>query len=347
MIDTFNAITEKEGWNNFISQLDSYDCYHTYDYHQIDKGDSEEAVLLTYDKEDVKIALPIIVRQIEGTLFKDATSVYGYSGPLSNKLPEDFDNSHFLDLLHKWFNDQGIISVFARLNPYIPQQENILKGMGELRELGKVVNIDLTCDIDLQRSQFSKTTKRYLNKVRKSCYAEISDNEEDLGSFIDLYYENMKRVNAADAYFFNPEYFKNFLSSTDFDTDLIVARLRGTDEIVSAALMVKTNKIIQYHLSGTKNDYLDLTPIRLLIDQTRIKGTEDGFVFFNLGGGLGSKEDSLFYFKSSFSKDFKDFKTWNCILNKEAYKSLCAENSDLDTSEKDPNFFPLYRFTAS
>ncbi len=347
MENKLKVITEKEGWNNFISKMDSFDCYHTYDYHLIDKRPGEEAVLLTYEEVGVRIGLPLIIRSIDGTTYKDATSVYGYTGPLSNKLPANFDNSKFLDLLLNWFKDQSIISIFSRLNPFIPNQEEILAGLGNLRELGKIVNIDLTQNIDEQRTQFSKTTKRYLNKVRRSCYVEISQNKADLDSFIDLYYENMKRVNATDTYFFDHEYFKNLLNCTDFDTDLILARLTDTDEIISAALMFKTNNIIQYHLSGTKNKYLDLTPIRLLIDETRIRGTEKGYEFFNLGGGLGSKDDSLFFFKSSFSKDFRFFKTWNCIINQPVYDRLCNKNSNLDsTTEEQPDFFPLYRFKA-
>jgi len=66
-------------------------------------------------------------------------------------------------------------------------------------------------------------------------------------------------------------------------------------------MMVKTNNIIQYHISGTKNDHLNLSPIRLLIDEMRLRGTAENYRYFNLGGGLGNNEDELFRFKSSFS----------------------------------------------
>jgi len=105
-------------------------------------------------------------------------------------------------------------------------------------------------------------------------------------------------------------------------------------------MMIKTNNIIQYHISGTKNEYLYLTPIRLLIDEMRIKGTEEKYTYFNLGGGLGSTEDSLFNFKSSFSKDFKNFKIWKYIVNEQVYKQLSEQYSKPDS---DDIFFPLYR----
>ena len=104
--------------------------------------------------------------------------------------------------------------------------------------------------------------------------------------------------------------------------------------------MIKTDSIIQYHISGTRDKYLHLTPIRVLIDEMRIRGTEQGYKYFNLGGGLGSSEDSLFNFKASFSKDFKDFKIWKYVVNQSLYENLVKQYSDLNGNQE---FFPLYR----
>ncbi len=71
----------------------------------------------------------------------------------------------------------------------------------------------------------------------------------------------------------------------------------------------------------------------------RIEATKRGMSFFNLGGGLGGKyNDSLFKFKSSFSKDFKDFKLWNLIVNQKRYDELVEKRNIAETS-----FFPKYR----
>ena len=160
---------------------------------------------------------------------------------------------------------------------------------------------------------------------------------------MELYYENMDRVNAKKSYYFDKEYFFNFIKSSSFKTDVIFAVLNETTEIISAAMMVKTNNIIQYHISGTLNDYLHLTPIRLLIDNMRIQGTNEGYTYFNLGGGLGSQDDSLLRFKSSFSKDYRDFKVWKHICNQSKYEELVASNPEA-LKAQDNTFFPLYRF---
>lgn len=50
--------------------------------------------------------------------------------------------------------------------------------------------------------------------------------------------------------------------------------------------------------------------------EMRIITTKRGMAFFNLGGGLGGGyNDSLFQFKTSFLKEFKDFCLWKPVVN--------------------------------
>ena len=219
-------------------------------------------------------------------------------------------------------------------------QDIVLKNAGNICQSGKVVNIDITKDVVEQRSLFSKTTKRYINKTAKLCSIKLSKDKKDILRFKELYYENMDRVNAHECYYFSEEYFSKFIKCSGFEVDVLHAVLNETGEVISSAMIVKTNKFVQYHISGTLNEYLHLTPIRILINEARILATEQGYKFFNLGGGLGGNEDSLFFFKSSFSKEFKNFEVWKYIVDEEAYKNLSSKYSDLNSNQ---HFFPLYR----
>ncbi len=336
------VIISKKEWDNFLSSVDNYDFYHTYDYHQLSKNKGDKPVLLKYTEGDCLIGIPLLIRSIENTDYFDATSVYGYSGPIRKGVTENFDNTNFKKAFFVFLTKEKIVSVFSRLNPFISNQKEILYTIGETIELGNVVNIDLTKDVTEQRTIFSKTTKRYINKCRKIFEVKKSNSEEDLITFMDLYYENMDRVNAKKHYYFSKEYFLDFIKSEDYETDVLMAVNKESKEIVSAAMMVKTNSIIQYHISGTRNAYLNLSPIRLLIDEMRINGSGDKYKYFNLGGGLGNNEDELFRFKSSFSKDFKKFKVWKYIVNEDIYNELVNTKNVIDKSS---DFFPLYRYT--
>lgn len=342
LIASFEAINKKHEWYNALKSIGNHDFYHTYDYHYLSKSKDEKAVLLKYTEGNKIICFPLIIRKIAGTNFFDATSVYGYVGPLQKNIDENFQNDNFSEVLNNYFIKEKIISVFSRLSPFICNQDTVLNRIGKTEKLGNIVNIDLTLELKKQRELYSKTTKRYINKCRKLCDIVISNCPSDINSFISLYYENMNRVNAKRNYYFSKEYFLKFINSKDYKTDIYFAIYKKTGEVISTALMVKTNNIVQYHLSGTKADFLHISPIRLLIDEMRINASQDNKTFFNLGGGLGNTNDGLFRFKSSFSKNFKPFKVWKHIINNEVYDSLVNQHQHI-TPDCDLDFFPLYR----
>lgn len=329
-------IKNKSDWNAVLSKVTDYDFYHTYDYHQISKEDTEEAILLTYENEDTLIALPLILRPIADTNYYDYTSVYGYVGPLSNIVDSNFDYTDYKDELLQYLKSKHIVSIFSRLHPYFDQQ-SMLESLGSVETLGDTVNIDVTLPIEESRRAYGKSNKNQINKLRRECSVIKATSEKEVLEFIDIYYENMNRLNADESYYFSKDYFFNFLDINDFKTDILLVKDNQSETIIAGAMFVKTNEsIVQYHLSGTRTDYLRMKPSKLFLDEMRVNATDEGYRYFNLGGGLGSKNDSLFEFKSSFSKDFRPFKVWKFIINEEMYHALSSKHTETD-------HFPKYR----
>lgn len=335
------VITDKEKWDACIKQSNNYDFYHTYGYHHIAKYNNETPLLLKYTGKDFIIALPLLVRNINGCEYKDATSAYGYVGPIvTGTIPDHFDNSEFIEKITDYFKNNNIISVFGRLNPYIDSQKNILKGFGQTIHQGKVVNIDLNQNPDVLRANYRSRLKTHINKARKSCFIKTGNSKADIDKFIELYYENMDRVNAKKSYYFSKEYFHDLAKNDSFTTTILSAVHNETQEVIASSMFISVGSIVHYHLSGAKTEYLDLMPTKLLIDEMRLLAAEQGFTFFNLGGGLGGRDDdSLFDFKSSFSKDFKDFYLWKLVIDKKACEQLTKEKGIAQETE----FFPSYR----
>ena len=343
-------ITEKDLWTSVLQQFDWFDSYHTYDYHNITKDDDEQSVLLYYTEENKAIALPLLVKEIEGTPYKDATSVYGYAGPVTQNICDNFDNIRFKNQVHNFFLDNNIISVFSRLHPYITLQRSVLKNIGEITKMGNIVNIDITEALETQKGSYQKRLKTYINKTRKVYSVTTAKTKDEIFKFIELYYENMRRVNAHSSYFFKHEYFLKLLESKDFKTEILIAICNDTQKIIAGAMFIKKNKMVQYHLSGCSEEYLHLNPIKLLIDEARIIATHEKYSYFNLGGGKGAKEDSLFQFKSGFSKDFRSFSLWKYIVNQEVYENLVKEKLKSVPLALQPQYlanFPYYRDCVS
>jgi lipid II:glycine glycyltransferase (peptidoglycan interpeptide bridge formation enzyme) len=335
-------INKKDDWHNLLSSIGNYDFYHTYDYHQTCKSKSDSAVILKYEHNGTVIGLPLLIREIDGSSYLDAISVYGYSGPISKGISENFDLNHYKNSLTQFFIKEKIISVFLRLNPYLPYQNIILYNFGELSYLGKVVNVNLTLSLEEQRQKYHRRLKNHVNKANRDCRVKKAVTKEDFQIFKDLYFENMDRVDAKDFYYFNDDYFEGLINSEDFETETLLAIHNETGKTIAACMFIKTNKTVQYHLSGASSEYLHLNGVKLLIDNMRIEATAQGYESFNLGGGLGgSIDDSLFRFKSSFSDEFHHFFVWKLIVNQSKYNQLCRKNK---VHNHQSSFFPLYRY---
>jgi len=331
-------IQTKEAWEAILQKCTSYDFHHTYDYHELSKSSNEKPILASYESDGTIIAVPLLLRDIENTMYKDVTSVYGHPGPISNEVNVSEHVKKFQEGLDAYFESENIVSVFSRMNPYIPFQEEILEGYGAIKTIGNMVNIDLTKDLDAQRSAYRRDTRSRVNKARRLCTVKKAETQEEVQAFIDIYIETMKKLDANDSYFFENKYFFDFLECNGFETDILLAILNETQEIIGATMFVKTKNIIQYHLSGTKTAHMKIAPSRLLLDEMRIQGTEEGYTYFNLGGGYNGQDDALFAFKASFSDNIKVFKSWRYIVNKKVYNELSGA---ITSSNSD--FFPAYR----
>jgi len=339
-------IKDKKAWVEQLAMVELLDFYHTYDYHHLSKNDDELPILIKYTDGLTSLLLPLLVRDIENSNYKDATSVYGYAGTLAINIDEQFKKENFHKELNTYFNDNKIIAVFSRLHPFIEHQEAIHDGLGTITSLGKVIYKNLGDSLEVQRAQYNRRLKTYINKSRKLCTVIEGNIEEHLDAFIHLYLENMKRVDADESYFFETDYYHRLLSSNDYKSKLMLCKHNETQEIIAGAIFIKTGNIVQYHLSGLDEEYFDLNPIKLIIDEIRIKSTLDGYKYLNLGGGKGSEEDSLFKFKSGFSKDFKTFKVWKHIVDEKTYRNLTNNRLETPLAENDDlysGFFPAYR----
>ena len=244
-------IEEKKHWDSFVSSFKESDVYHTFDYHHITKC-NDKPILIRYCDGAACIGLPLLIRKIPDTPFYDATSVYGYPGPLYKNISEGFDNTLFSKEIREYFTENNIVSVFSRLNPFIPFQRELLKGIGQINKKGVVVNIDLKKPIEQQRMEFGRRLKGQLNKVRRHCIVKKAENDEDLQSFVEIYRENMDRVNANSMYYFDDEYFKVLTESNSFHTETLLALHKDSGETIGGSMFIYKNSLVHYHLSGTR-----------------------------------------------------------------------------------------------
>lgn len=339
------TLEERGKWIDLIRRARSYDFYHSWTYHSLDNSKGN-VLMFVYEEGPDFIAIPLIKRSIPDSEYYDMSSVYGYSGPVSNLEFKDL-NPDFTGRFKKAFLDfleeEKVVTIFSRLNPFFDQAA-ILEPFGGLVANGKVVVFDLGLSIEMQRQNYHGGVLRKIRKLReKGYYVKEGGTDEDIKNFVSIYTSNMLRVDASETYYFDEPYFKALLRADEFDARLVFVYDKDNYP-VCGAIVVHTNGIMQAHLLGTRTAWLADSPAKLLTEEITILGREMGAKYYNLGGGLGFKEDSLFLWKTNFSSLTFEYQTWRFVADPEAYNSLLLQQEIDPLIEVD--FFPLYRLQA-
>lgn len=343
-------------WTEALSLCCSYDTYHTSEYHLVAKQQGEgEPHLFFFRMGDDAVALPILLRQLktidglDSSKCCDITSVYGYPGIITtihanSSAAEEFRVA-FQSSLYSCFEDLSVIAFFTRTNPLIDKNW-LLEGAAEILNLSSTVAIDLTKSEKEQLGGMSKGHRYDIRKAyRNGVTAEEDTHFEYLTDFIRAYNETMNRVGALDYYFFSEDYYRTLKSILGDSLKLYVACFEN--RVVSASMFLVTGNIIQYHLSGTFSDCFSYNGAKVIIDAVRLWGSEHGYSWLHLGGGVGSAEDHLFRFKAGFSRQRFPFKIIRMIVNEVKYQQACdARNKWLKMNNHkliSNNYFPQYR----
>jgi len=343
-----------ERWHAVLERCTTYDFYHLATYHHLQARESNSrAVLFVYEEEELLVALPLLVRslkEIEGlgeVLLDqyDATSVYGYAGPITNH--DWSDGAFFKRFGHALKNallDMQVIAAFSRLHPVFENDRGLF--LGEIVPLGQTVSVDLTIPLEEQFYAYRKSHRYEIRKARKEGVEAFLDSDwRYYDDFVELYLSTMNRVEADEYYLFDRSYFDDLRAALGPNLNLFVAQKDGV--IISGALFTLIGNIVEYHLSGSSTSWMQYAASKLVIDTARLWAVKQGAEILHLGGGFGSQEDTLFLFKSGFSNRFHRFKIWEYVVDPERYaqavdnrkKWLHSKNLQLVQA----SFFPAYR----
>jgi hypothetical protein len=263
----------------------------------------------------------------------DIVSPYGYPGFVVNEAGQDpdFIGTCFNQLTKIWY-EQNICSAFIRLHPiinnYFPFSNSFNHNFAFTHGNIVVCNL-LSTDQDI----WKQTRRSHRNNVSKlkvtgfNCSITPVNGLRSLKDFLQIYEATMIRVGAKDSYFFSPKYFEKLASI--LDEYLYICEVEVGGQTVASSLVTESCGIVQYHLGGTRDDFVHQSPSILMI--------------------TGSKEDSLYHFKSGFSKLTKPFTTIKMVVNENMYSKLIESSCQrsnrpiLDVDISNQSFFPAYR----
>lgn len=283
------------------------DIYYQSDYASLYSDNDSEVFNFTFRQDENKIHFHSIKRPInfvagqavDGDYF-DLETPYGYGGPVTNCHDKDFLSKAF-KAYRVECQSQNIVCEFIRFHPFNPIMEHnqLFDFYAQERQ---VVIVDLSLPVEERWAKYSKTTRNILRKANKKLN-RISDSKI-LGDFYSLYQQTMDKNNAAEFYYFKPEYFNKLIAINNVD----LLSITLDSEVVSTGFFMYGNELAHYHLSANNSDFLSENGNYALLDYAFDQAKEYGCKWMMLGGGRTSDEmDSLFKFKKKFSDKILPF----------------------------------------
>jgi hypothetical protein len=309
-------------WDALLAELGVADAYLLRGYAEascvLDPG---EPLLLHHENA----VLACIVRKIPGNEAYDVTTPYGYGGPVGA-------DAGFYAEYERWCTERGIVSTFIRYHPLFENHRQAAPSV-HASYAGATVGWPLAGDL------LAGMHGKHRNTIRKAERAgvavEVAVAPADLAGFVDLYEQTMRRQQAREYYFFPAAYWEQLVKLGD---RLVRFDATNGGEPIAAALCLRGDRWLHYHLGATDDAARDLGASNLLLYRAALWGQEHGLEEFHLGGGAGGREDSLFAFKQRFSPNgAREFWVGKAVHDEDAYCRLSG-NAEIDLG-----FFPAYR----
>lgn len=346
------TIDEIEKWDKIVERFNDNDIYYFAAYSKAFKANGDgEPILFYYEDRDIR-AMNVVMKRdiandprfrgkIKSNKYFDLSTPYGYGGFLiEGKVTEASIKS--LEFEYSAFCQKaGIISEIVRMHPLL-KNANYLGGLYEIENLGKTVTMLLNSKEEIWNN-LNTNKRRWIKKSIDSGIEIYWGRDPRLfEEFKNMYFQTMKKNKAKEYYFFNDSFFDSLLEDLKYHATIFYALYKGKKVAMVLVLYVKGK--IHHHFSASDKEFQHLASTNLLMYEVARWGSVNGYQTFHLGGGVGSREDSLYKFKEGFNKKSDTtFSIGKKIFDPERYKELIEirrVEGHFDETEK---FFPLYR----
>jgi CelD/BcsL family acetyltransferase involved in cellulose biosynthesis len=353
LMRTYFVDAQDSRWRTLVEST-VHDVYHFPEYVSLAAShDGGEAVLFVAEDGVRRFLVPLVIRPIppelgvEDMQYFDAATPYGYPGPLFSPYTVGKDEAFVRQASAAFvaaLSAKKFVTCFVRLHTILPAPVDQFMEYGDVVNHGDTISIDLSLPSEMLWRQMRDDHRRDIRKAeRTGQIARMDNSRRALDTFIEIYHDTMRRVDASDYYFFSADYFQTLREKLGDHLHLCVVEIDG--EIAAAGTFTESCGIVQYQFSGTRADYMNHHPTKAMLHFVTFWGKDRDNQIFHLGGGVGGQEDSLFHFKSGFSRMRHPFYTWRIVVDSPAYQYL-TERALAATgmpAEKVENFFPTYR----
>ena len=346
------TIQQADEWNRIVKSFQHYDIYYLSNYVKAFNlhGDGEPLLFL-YEDDQMRAINIVMKRDIAhderftgemlANTYYDIATPYGYGGFLI----EGTVTKESLKALDQEYSarchQEGIVSEIVRFHPVLNNHEDVYD-MYDICQLGKTITVSLSTKEEIWKN-LNSNKKRWIKKAREAGVEVYWGRSPDLlTEFKHMYNGTMRGNNAKDYYYFNEAFYESVMKDLAHHSLIFYARYKG--ETIAMVLVIYSNGKIHHHLSASEIEYQHLAATNLVMYEIACWASENGFKTFHMGGGVGSREDSLYQFKQGFNKQSNtNFAIGKKIFDQQKYNQLIEIRTRECPINELESFFPLYR----
>ena len=334
-------LVEEAEWDTHVTRLGVRDTYSCFAYHRASallEPEGTRPVLLAFSDDAGEVALPLLLRPLPDGRGWDATSAYGYGGPIGSGVP---DLNAFGTALDDWANEHQVVSTFLRLNPLL-RNDRLVPPTAHVIDAGSTVGWDLSPGRNLRRGLQAARRKRVRKAEGAGVTVTVTSRPSSLDHFRELYDATMQRQQGKDFYFFPDSYWRALLTDDQLLVPLLVEGwLAG--RMICALLCFVSDRWLHAHLAGGSDVAREVSASAACYLAAAEWGQAHGLACFHLGGGLGgSNNTTLYEFKQRFDPQSSPlkFQVAKLVHDRDRYLELAG-------SDVTDGFFPPWRQPGS
>lgn len=343
---TVYTLDESQQWDCVVRSFEKYDVYWLSGYVKAFQIHGDGTPLLFYFEDEKTQGIHVVMKRdvaddkrfagiIPKERYFDFVSPYGYGGWLI----EGEKTEALFSVYKAWTEEHNIVSEFVRFHPVLRNHE-ACSGFYEIKQMGEIVCMDLASP-EVIWEQITNKNRNMIRKAKKNGVRIFHGAFPKIYAvFKQIYDRTMDRDCAQNYYYFGEEFYRSILADLPYNAQVFWAE--KDDVVIAASIILCANGYMNYHLSGSREEYATFAPTNLLLYEAACWGSVNGYTTFYLGGGVGSNDDGLLRFKKSFNrKESGYFFVGKKIYDAGKYTALLAKREfDMQVGT---GFFPAYR----
>jgi hypothetical protein len=282
------------------------------------RADILRPVYLSFEANGQRWMHGLHLADIAGTALKDASSPYGYGGPLASCTDAAFLAAAWAAYT-AWMVRQRVVVEYVRFHPIL----------GNERSYGGVVsdNRDVVW-VDLGQSDFvAGYAKRLRQALKKADTAHFVYRELPLAScavrFAAFYRDGMAEIQADPFFLFGDAYFEALAASGLGRVGVCQDGDDPDGRWLAAGLFLDGAGVREYHLAASSAEGRTAGASAFALHRAAMAARALGMQRLYLGGGSDVRVDNpLLFFKSAYSGHRLRYRTGSTVFDSEAYDRL-------------------------